>query len=218
MEETKLIAKKRDLQGSPNSRRMRKAGILPAVVYGDGEAAMPVQIETHAFEQLLHHHTSETLLVDIDIEGEGSSSVLVKEVQHHPVTSELVHVDLQKVSANKPIQVEITVEIVGEAEGVKAGGVLDLIMHTLAVECLPGDLVESLQVDVSELEIGTSLHASDIKLGAKLKLLTDPEAIVVAVAEPRTEVEPEEEEGAEGEEGAEPEVISERKADDEDAE
>jgi large subunit ribosomal protein L25 len=218
MEDTKLIAKKRDLQGSPNSRRMRKAGMLPAVVYGDGEAATPVQIETHAFEQLLHHHSSETLLVDIEIEGEGSSSVLVKEVQHHPVTSELVHVDLLKVSANKPIQVDITIEVVGEAAGVMVGGVLDLIMHTLAVECLPGDLVDSLQVDVSELEIGSALHASDIKIGAKLKLLTDPEAIVVAVAEPRVEVEPEEEEVEEAEEGAEPEVISEKKADDEDSE
>ena len=98
----------------------------------------------------------------------------------------------------------------------KAGGVLDLIMHTLAVECLPGDLIDSLQVDVSELEIGTALHASDIKLGAKIKLLTDPEAIVVAVAEPRIDVEPEE--GEEAEEGAEPEVISEKKAADEDAE
>jgi large subunit ribosomal protein L25 len=213
MEEIKLIAKKRDLQGSPNSRRMRRAGMLPGVVYGDGEAATPVQFETHAFEQLLHHHTSETLLVTIDIEGEGSSSVLVKEVQHHPVTSDLVHVDLLKVSANKPIQVDITVEVVGESAGVSVGGVLDLIMHTLAVECLPGDLVESIQVDVSELEIGMSLHASDIKLGTKIKLLTDPEAIVVAVAEPRVEVEPEEDEGVEAVEGAEPEVISEKKSD-----
>ena len=99
MEDTKLIAKKRDLQGSSNSRRLRKSGNLPGVIYGEGEEAVPVQIETHAFEQLLHHHASETILVDIEVEGEGNVSVLVKDVQHHPVTSELVHVDMQKVAA-----------------------------------------------------------------------------------------------------------------------
>ena len=211
MEETKLIAKKRDLQGSANVRRMRKAGTLPGVVYGDGEEATPVQIETHIFEQLLHHHASETLLVDIELEGEGTVSVLVKDVQHHPVSSELLHVDLLKVAADKPIQVDITLTVVGEAAGIKAGGVLDLIMHSIAVECLPGDLVESIEVDVTELEIGNSLYASDVKLSSKFKLLSDPESIVVSVAEPRVEVEPEDEEAGEGAEAAEPEVISEKK-------
>lgn len=218
MENTKLIAKKRDLQGSANARRMRKSGALPGIVYGDGEAAIPIQLETHVFEQILHHHASETMLVDIEIEGEGSASVLVKDVQHHPVTSELVHVDLQKVAADKPIQVEIALDFVGEATGVKAGGVLELIMHSIAVECLPGDLVESIEIDVSEMEIGNSLYASDLKLGAKLKLLADPEAIVVSVAEPRIEEEPEDEEAEGAAEGAEPEVISEKKSDDADAE
>lgn len=213
MEDTKLIAKKRDLQGSSNSRRLRKAGSLPGVVYGEGKEATPVQIETHALEQLLHHHTSETVLVDIEVEGEGTVSVLVKDVQHHPVTSELVHVDLQKVSADKPIQVEIALKVVGEAVGVKTGGILDLIMHSLAVECLPGDLVESIEIDVSEMEIGNTLHVSDVTLAPRLKLLSDPEAIVVSVAEPRVEEEPEEE-VAEAE-GAEPEVISEKKAEEE---
>lgn len=215
MEDTKLIAKKRDQQGSSNARRMRKAGTLPGVVYGDGKEATPVELDIHAFEQLLHHSASETMLVDIEIEGEGSSSVLIKDVQHHPVTSELVHVDLQKVAADKLIQVDINLEVSGEAAGVKAGGVMELVMHTIAVECLPGDLVESIEIDVSELEIGSVLHASDLKLDSKLTLLTDPESIVVSVAEPRAEAEPEEVEGEEGEEGAEPEVISEKKDEEE---
>lgn len=211
MEDTKLVAKKRDLQGSANSRRMRRDGTLPGVVYGEGKKATAVQIDTHEFEKLLHHHTSETLLVDIEIEDEGTASVLVKDVQRHPVTSELVHVDLLKVAADRPIQVDISMEIIGEAAGVKTGGVLELIMHSIGVECLPGDLVESIELDVSELEIGTSLKVSDIKLSPKLKLLSDPEAIVVSVAEPRAEVEPEAEEAEEGEVSTEPEVISEKK-------
>lgn len=220
MEDTKLIAKKRDLQGSSNSRRLRKAGSLPGVIYGDGEDAMAIQLSTHNFERLLHHHASETMLVEIEVEGEGNVSALVKNVQHHPVTSELLHVDLQKVAADKPIQVEITLGVVGEAAGVKAGGVLDLVMHSISVECLPGDLLDSIEVDVSKMEIGSILHVSDVKLDAKLKLLSDPEAIVASVVEPRAEEEPEEEElaeGVEGAEGAEPEVISEKKADDEEA-
>ena len=215
MEDTKLIAKKRALHGSSNSRRLRMAGSLPGVLYGDGEDAVAIQLGMHNFERLLHRHASETMLVDIEVEGEGHVSALLKEVQRHPVTSELMHVDLQKVAADKPIQVEITLEVVGEAAGVKAGGVLDLVMHSISVECLPGDLVDAIEIDVSEMEIGTVLHVSDVKLEAKLKLLSDPEAIVASVVEPRAEEEPEEGELAEGAEGAEPEVISEKKADDE---
>ncbi len=218
MEDSKLIAKKRDQQGSANARRLRHTGSLPGVIYGDGEEATAIQLGMHDFELLLHHHASETMLVEIAVEGEGDVTALVKEVQHHPVTGDLLHADFQKVAADKPIQVDIALGIIGEAAGVKAGGSLEIVMHTLGVECLPGDLVESIEVDVSEMEIGDTLHVSDVKLGAKLKLLSDPEAIVVSVAEPRAEEEEEEEEiGEEAAGSAEPEVISEKKADDEDA-
>lgn len=215
MEDTKLIAKKRELQGSSNMRRIRRAGTLPGVIYGEGKEGLAIQLDTHEFEQMLHHHASETMLVKIDIEGEGVISALVKEVQHHPVSSDLMHVDLQKVIAGKPIQVEIMLELVGEAAGVKAGGTLDHVMHSISVECLPRNLVDSIELDVSDMEIGTVLHVSDLQLGADFKVLVDEEAIVASVAEPRAEEE--EEEGAEEATGAEPEVISEKKAD-EDAE
>jgi len=214
MEKTKLIAKKRELQGSANMRRMRRAGTLPGVIYGEGKEGMAIQLDTHTFEQILHQHASETMLVEIDVEGEGVISALVKEVQHHPVSGDLIHVDLQKVIAGKPIQVEITLELVGEAAGVKAGGVLDHVMHSIAVECLPRNLVEAIEIDVSDMEIGTALHVSDLQLGADFKVLVDEEAIVASVAEPRVEVEEEEDVAATG---AEPEVINEKKAD-EDAE
>jgi large subunit ribosomal protein L25 len=208
MEDTKLIAKKRDLQGSANSRRLRKTGILPGVVYGAGKEATPIQLDMHGFEQLLHHHTSENVMVEIAVEGEGDVPVLVKAVQHHPVTGELMHVDLQKVAMDKPIQVEIELELVGDAVGVKVGGTLEHIMHSIEVECLPGDLVEVIEVDVSGLKIGDSLHVSDLKVDSKLTLLADEDAIVATVSEPRVEVE-EVEEGEEG--AAEPEVITEKK-------
>jgi large subunit ribosomal protein L25 len=188
---------------------MRATGSLPGVVYGSGKEPVSIEVNIHDFEQILHHSSSESMLVDISLEGEGDLSVLVKDVQHHPVSSELIHVDLLRVQANKPISVDIALELVGEAAGVKAGGILDHTMHSIAVECLPGDLVESFEVDVSELEIGQSLQVSDLNLGGKYKLLVDEESIVAGVSGPQAE---EEEEAAEAEEGAaEPEVITEKK-------
>lgn len=208
MEEKKLIAKKRDLKGSSNSRRLRKTGNLPAVIYGDGKEGVAVELNSHEFELLLHHHTSENVIVKLALEGGDDMSVLVKDVQHHPVTSELVHVDLQKISMDKAIHVEVALELVGDAVGVKLGGGLEQTMHSIMVECLPGDLVESIEVDVSALGIGDALHVSDIKANPKLKLLADEDAIVAAVHEAR--VEDEVEEGAAA--GNEPEVISAKKA------
>jgi large subunit ribosomal protein L25 len=135
----------------------------------------------------------------------------VKDVQHHPVTGDLVHVDLQKVAADKAIQVGIAIELTGESVGVKAGGTLDHVMHSLSVECLPGDLVEAIEVDVSDMEIGNALHVSDLQLGDQFKVLADEDAIVASVSAPRAEEEEEAEEVAE-EGAAEPEVITEKKA------
>ena len=210
MEEIKLIAKKRDLQGTSNVRRMRETGTLPGVVYGSEKEPVSVEVGLHDFEQILHHHTSESLLIDIELEGEGKVAVLVKEVQHHPVTSDLLHIDLMRVQANKPIAVDIALEITGEAAGVKAGGIVDQVMHSINVECLPADLVERFEVDVTELEIGDSVKVSDLKISGKYKILVDEEAIVAAVHGPQAEEE-EPEEGEEGEAAPdEPEVIGEK--------
>lgn len=210
MEDKKLIAKKRSLEGTSNARRMRGTGNLPGVVYGSGKSPVSIEVNLHEFEQILHHHTSESVLIDINLEGEGDLSVLIKDVQHHPVTSELIHVDLMRVEANKPISVDITLELVGEAKGVKAGGILDHTMHSIAVECLPGDLVEAFKIDVSKLEIGQSLQVSDLNLGSKYKLLVDEASIVAGVSGPQAE----EEAAEEGTAVTEPEVITEKKKED----
>ena len=140
---------------------MRHAGLLPGVIYGADVNPLAVELEMHAVEQVLHHHASETILVDIDLEGEGSVSVLLKEVQHHPVSGALLHVDLQRVAANQTLQVEVSLELVGEPEGVKLGGLLDQVMHTILVECLPADLPETVNVDVSE-DINMGMGRADL--------------------------------------------------------
>ncbi|MFL2876923.1 MAG: 50S ribosomal protein L25 [Pontiellaceae bacterium] len=206
MEAQQISVKKRSLEGSSASRRMRHAGLLPGVIYGIDSNPLAVELETHALEQVLHHHASETILVDIDLEGEGSVSVLLKEVQHHPVSGALLHVDLQRVAANQTLQVEVSLELVGEPEGVKLGGLLDQVMHTILVECLPADLPETVNVDVSELEIGSALHVSDLKLGNKVAILSDTDALVAGVSAPKVDLEDDEDEDVE----AEPEVITEK--------
>lgn len=206
MEAQQISVKKRNLEGSSASRRMRHAGLLPGVIYGIDTNPLAVELETHAVEQVLHHHASETILVDIDLEGEGSVSVLLKEVQHHPVSGALLHVDLQRVAANQTLQVEVSLELVGEPEGVKLGGLLDQVMHKIMVECLPADLPETVNVDVSELEIGSALHVSDLKLGNKVSILSDADAVVAGVSAPKVEQEEDENEDVE----AEPEVITEK--------
>ncbi len=218
MEDAKLIAKKRDLQGTSNSRRMRRAGSLPGIIYGEGKEASPVQLDMHAFEELLHHHATETLITEIAMDGAGDVSVLVKDVQRHPVKGSILHVDRLKIIAGQAIQVDILLSLVGEAAGVKEGGILDQVMHSISIECLPRNLVESIEVDVSEMGIGDTLCVADLALGTKFTTTIEEDAIVASVAVPRAEEEPEEEGLADAAEGAEPEVISEKKADDEAAE
>ncbi len=211
MEDTKLIAKKRDLQGSSNARRLRRAGGLPGVIYGEGKAATAVEFEAHVFGQLLRHHSSETLITDIDLEGVGDVKVLVKDIQRHPVSGNMMHVDLLKIIAGQAIQVDILLELVGEAAGVKEGGVIDQVMHSISVECLPRNLVESIEVDISEMNIGDALHISDLDLGSKFTTSLAANTIVASVSAPRVEEEPEE--GAAEGANAEPEVINEKKVD-----
>ncbi len=209
MENTKLIAKKRNLEGSSNARRLRKTGALPAVIFGADKEPVSVEINAHDFEQILHHSASESILIEIEVEGEGNTRVLVKDVQHHPVSTDLLHVDLMRVTAGKAINVEIQLELVGEAEGVKTGGSVDHVMHSISVECLPKDLVEKIEIDISEMEIGDALCVSDLGLGAKFKALVDETAIVATIAAPRAEEEDDEVADA----SAEPEVITEKKED-----
>jgi large subunit ribosomal protein L25 len=207
MEDTKLTAKKRNLEGSSNARRMRHTGNLPGVVYGGDKEPVSIELNAHDFGQILHHHSGESMIISIELEGEGSTQVLVKEVQHHPVTSDLIHVDFQRVVAGQAMTMDIQLELVGDAAGVKAGGILDQVMHSISVECLPKDLVEAIEIDVSDLAIGDNLHISDLGLDAKFKVLVDAEAIVCGVSGPQAEEE-EDEEAASGE----PEVITEKAA------
>ena len=209
MMDAKLIVANRELKGSPNARRMRRDGMIPGVIYSDGGEARQISLSKHAFEQMLHHHAGEQMMITIELDGK-ESSVLLKDVQHDVMGSGVLHVDLQEVSMTKRIRISAAVELVGEPEGVKTqGGVLDHLLHQVDVECLPGDILESIEVDVSALNLGDMLTIKDINLDAsKYELMVDGDVGVAVVSAPRVAAEPSEDEEGDA---AGPEVINEKK-------
>jgi large subunit ribosomal protein L25 len=213
----RLEAKKRVVGGSPAVRRLRRAGALPGIVYGESGENIPVQLNRHEFQQMLRHHRSESLILDLVLDEGAEKKVLLKEVQHDPITNSVVHVDLQEVSMTRKMRVSVPVDLVGEPVGVtQGGGILETLTRAIEVECLPGDLVESFKLDVTALNVGDSLHASDISLGAQFHLITDPSIAICGVVAPRLEEEPT---PAEGEaESVEPEVIGAKKEEGEEGE
>ena len=212
--DAKLIVSSRELKGSANVRRMRREGQIPGVVYGEGSKAGQVSLPQHEFEQMLHHHAGEQMMVEIELDGKAES-VLLKDVQRAPLSDAVIHVDFLKVALNKKLKVQISVELIGEAEGVKTqGGVLDHTLYSVEVECLPGDILEKIEVDVSELNLGDVLTVKEINLdSSKYEILADENAAVASVLVPRVAIDAgEDEEGEAGAEGAaEPEVITEKK-------
>lgn len=211
-----IAAKKRETSGSAMARRLRRAGNLPGVIYNSKGQSTMIELAKHGFEQMLHHHATENLIVDVTIDGQVLGKALLKEVQHDPVSGHVIHVDLVEISMTRKLRVNIPVAPVGNAPGVEAGGTLEQVLRSIEVEVLPGDLVEEFKVDVSKLNIGDSLLVRDLQLGDKFTILTNGSLAVVAVAQPRLEEEVAA--TATAAEGAkEPEVIA-RKAGEEAAE
>jgi len=173
-------------------KKLRTSGRVPATIYG--RQAKPQNLEVNSIEitNLLHHSVSENLLVDLSIENDARAKrlALVQEIQHHPLSGKVLHVDFHEVAENEKVTVQVPVETVGEPEGVKTGGgTLEHVLHKLRVRCLPKDLPEQITVDVSALEIGKSLHIGDIKAPEGVEIMGDKHISVVAVAAPRAEEE-----------------------------
>ena len=186
-----LKAEKRTGNGSAEARRQRRAGKVPAVVYGEDYNAS-INLDARDFSYMLKHHVSEHVMVELDIEGEKVVALL-KDIQRHEITGAPKHADFQIIVAGQTIHTTITVVLLGEAEGTKTGGILECVTHQLDVECLPKNLIEGIDVDVSALNIGDSIHASDVQalLGDNFKVLTGADTMVVHVVGPKLEVEEE---------------------------
>jgi large subunit ribosomal protein L25 len=204
-ESTAITARVREAMGKAN-RRLASAGEIPAVLYGPGRDTVALSLNRHDFELMMSHHGAGSTIVSIALEGEKKPvNAVIREVQHSPVKGTIMHVDFLAIRMDQKLQATLSFHFVGESPGVKAGGVLMHSMRELMVEALPADLPDSLDVDISGLEIGQSVSVADLTAPEGVEITDDPEGVVCSVTVPTAE--PTEEELAE--EAAEPEVIGE---------
>jgi len=190
MKTVPLTAYPRTLGRRAGSKKLRTEGRVPAVIYGGQAKPQNVEVKLKDIENLVHHAASENLLVDLTIDKDARPKrlALVQEMQHHPLSSALLHVDLHEVSETEKVTVMVPVESIGEAAGVKnGGGTLEHVLFKIKVRALPKDLPEVIEVDVSHLEIGQSIHLGDIKPPTGVEILGDKKVSVLAVAAPITE-------------------------------
>jgi large subunit ribosomal protein L25 len=172
--------------------KLRAAGRVPATIYGRQAAPQNLEVVSEEIANLLNHSASENLLVDLSVDNDARSKrlALLQDVQHHPLSGKVIHVDFHEVAENELVTVFVPVETVGEPAGVKnGGGTLEHILHKLKVRCLPKDLPEQITLDVTALEIGKSLHIGDIVPPTGVQILGEKTRTVVAVAAPRAEEE-----------------------------
>ncbi|MDD5483835.1 MAG: 50S ribosomal protein L25 [Kiritimatiellae bacterium] len=207
IESLKLSAQKRENSGSRQAQRLRKNGWLPGIVYDSAGKSAPIQTKRHEFEVLLRNQQGQNIILDLEIEGEKTCKVLLKDIQQDRIKDHLLHVDFLEISMTRKLRVSVPVTLAGEPVGVtQQGGVMEHLLRSVEIECLPGDIVKEFVLDVSGLAIGDTLSVRDIKADPKITILTMSDIAVVSVQLPHFEEEAKPaEEAAEGAvEGAAP--------------
>jgi large subunit ribosomal protein L25 len=207
-ERIRLEVKEREHSGSRDSRRLRKAGMIPGVLYGQGHKPHPITVPERELRRVLTGSAGLHAILDVVLEGQKTThSSILKDYQVDPIRGKIDHFDLQEVRLDQSIQTSVVVELVGESVGAKAGGVLSQVAREVRVEALPLEVPERLELDVSSMEIGDSLRLTDLSTPEGVTLLDDPETVLATVTVPTRVEEPEEEaeEVEEGEEGEVPE-------------
>jgi large subunit ribosomal protein L25 len=188
VEQISISGKVRDKTGRGEARRMRRAGFIPAVLYGRGIDTTHLLLKEDEFSHSLHKIAGGNILIDLKIEGETKSRpVIIKEIQQDPVCDRPWHVDLQVVRLDEKIKIKVPVMVKGESPGVKVGGILEHILREIEVECLPRDIPEKIEVNISKLEIGDSIHLKDLIFTSGVVALGDREAAVLSVVPPKAE-------------------------------
>jgi large subunit ribosomal protein L25 len=204
-ERVKLEVKERELIGSRESRRLRREGLVPGVLYGRGKQPHPICVPERELRRALTGGHGLHVILDVVLEGQKTTHAsILKEAQQDPIKGRVIHVDLQEVRLDQTIQAQVVVELIGEAEGVKEGGVLSQVVREINVEALPMEVPDRIELDVSGMVIGDTLRLADLAPREGVVYLDDPEETVLAnVTVPTRIVEPEPEEGEELPEGAE---------------
>jgi large subunit ribosomal protein L25 len=179
-----LKAHTRKRSGSAALNALRKEGLIPAIVYGKAQENVNIRLDRKAVTDVLHRSASQNILVTLEIEDrKENKTALVKSVQTNPLTGAILHIDFQSVKDDEIIKATVPVELLGESPGVKAGGLLEFLTHSLEVVCLPKHLPETIAVDISGVGVGSALHVGELKLPEGVKATTDPKVTVVLVTE-----------------------------------
>jgi large subunit ribosomal protein L25 len=202
-ERIRLEVQEREQRGTSESRRLRRAGMIPGVLYGNGKKPHPICVAERELRRVLTGGHGLHAILDVVLAGQKTThSSVLKDYQVDPIRGKIEHFDLQEVRLDQAIQSSVTIELVGESVGAKAGGVLSQVAREIRVEALPLEVPERLELDVSRMEIGDSLRLSDLATREGVTYLDDPETVLATVTVPTKveEPEPEEVEGEEGEE------------------
>src|SRR6266571_8201228 len=205
-ERVKLQVRERERRGSADARRLRKEGFIPGVLYGNGKQPYAICVPERELRRVLTGSSGLHAILDVVLEGEKSTHAsILKDYQQDPLRGHISHIDLQEVRLDQTIQASVTVQLVGEPEGVKEGGVLSQVQREINVEALPMEIPDHIDLDVSGMAIGDSLRLADLPAREGVKYLDDPEETVLATVTLPTRVEEPEPEVEEGEEGEVPE-------------
>jgi large subunit ribosomal protein L25 len=212
MKSVSLKAYPRAEQKRTGAKRVRANGRVPAVIYGRHNAPQNLELAKKEIEDVIHHSVTENVLLDLTLGGDAGFKrlAMVQEVQHHPLSGQVLHIDLHEVKEDEKVTITVPVETTGEAAGVKTGGgVLEHVLFKLKVRGLPKDLPELIEVDVSNLELGQSIHIGELKGPANVEILGEKKIVVISVALPKTEAQEAAETATTG--AIEPEMIKEKK-------
>ncbi len=210
----KLNVDIRKEHGTSAARRTRLQNKVPAIVYHSGIEATPLSVDKISLNKALR---TGQMIFEVNVEDKNQF-VLVKEIQYHPVTDEIIHVDFQKVKEDEKISLEVAVRSSGEAQGVKLGGLLVQMLNSVTIKCKPAEIPEFLEIDVTDMEMNTNLFVKDITLPTDVEMLTAEDIAVVSVQEPKQEKEEEVTEDAESSETDESSDADEKPSEDETAE
>lgn len=211
MEQVELTAQSRSKQKTRGNKRLRLTGRVPAIVYGEAKEPEVISVDNHSTELALNGADSFSAIVNLDGVGEGKTPTIIRDIQRHPVTGKLEHIDFLRIDLSAPVAMDLPVILKGTPAGVRGGGILDHTMRVLSVRGLPLALPKEFVIDVSGLGLNESVHVSDLNIPEGVEVMVDAEEAVASVLVPRGV-----EEETEGEEEmTEPEVIGEKKDDEE---
>jgi len=190
MKDIVLQAEKREMSTKGTIKSMRRKGRIPGVAYGDDGAPFPLTFDEKSFQAILRSEQGRNALISLEIDKKGNP-VLIKEIQRHPITRALWHVDFHRVSLKKKIEASVPIHVKGEAPGVKmGGGVLENVVREVRVRCLPTEIPAAIDVDVSNLQINQAIKAKELKIPQGVELLIDVEAVIINVVSPTILEEP----------------------------